>query len=234
MNKKVIISGVTRGLGFALAETFASQGFDVAGIARDKIKLKEVFEDLSKRFPKAGLYMHSADLGEEESCIKASKKIREEFGFPDVLINNVGQYVPDTLTGDGTIFKQMMRTNFESALYLTKPFIHDFKDRGSGHIVNIGSVLSKSPRADAASYTMSKYALKGFNDVLREEMRPFGVKVTSVLPGSINTSSWDGMDVPKEKFVQPSDIAFAIFMMVNYNKHTLVEELVMTPLDKSL
>jgi NADP-dependent 3-hydroxy acid dehydrogenase YdfG len=88
------------------------------------------------------------------------------------------------------------------------------------------------PRSTAATYTISKHALKGFNDVLREEMREYGVKVTAIYPGSINTSSWEGIVAPKELFVQPDDIVNIVKTCLHTSKNANIEEIVIKPLDK--
>ena len=127
----------------------------------------------------------------------------------------------------------MLNTNLNSAYYITKHIAVNMGNNNNGHIFNICSVLSLSPRVDAATYTISKHALKGFNDVLREEMREHNVKVTAIYPGSINTSSWEGIEAPKEKFVQPEDIAKTVKTCLQISKNANIEEVVIKPLDKN-
>ena len=92
--------------------------------------------------------------------------------------------------------------------------------------------MSLGPRIDAATYTISKHALKGFNDVLREEMREHQVKVTAIYPGSINTSSWEGIAATREKLVQPEDICEVIKTCITISKNANIEEIIIKPLDK--
>ena len=127
----------------------------------------------------------------------------------------------------------MLNTNLNSAYYITKHTAVNMGNNNNGHIFNICSVLSLSPRVDAATYTISKHALKGFNDVLREEMREHNVKVTAIYPGSINTSSWEGIEAPKDNFVQPEDIAKIVKTCLQISKNANIEEVVIKPLDKN-
>jgi short-subunit dehydrogenase len=105
------------------------------------------------------------------------------------------------------------------------------RQQKKGHIFNICSVAAKNARKDAPSYSISKYALKGLNDVLREEMRQYNVKVTAIYPGSVNTASWDGIDAPVDTFVQPEDVASVVINALQFSSGALAEELVVTPLD---
>lgn len=91
------------------------------------------------------------------------------------------------------------------------------------------STASIVPYVNGGSYCISKFALLGMSRVLREEMKPFGVKVTAVLPGATLTASWDGTDLPKERFMQPEDVAEAIWTAYSLSPNSVLEELLIRP-----
>lgn len=226
-----VISGATKGVGKALAIALAKEGFSLALNARNKNDLEQLQSELLRNYS-SNVFIYVGDLSDKNSALDFSTKVLSEFKNIDVLINNVGKYDLDKITDDGVDLDDMMKTNLNSAYYLTKYLSINMCKNGKGHIFNICSVLSLMPRSTAATYTISKHALKGFNDVLREEMREYGVKVTAIYPGSINTSSWEGIVAPKELFVQPDDIVNIVKTCLHTSKNANIEEIVIKPLDK--
>ena len=127
----------------------------------------------------------------------------------------------------------MLNINLKAAFVLSSAILPLLKVNKKGHVFNIGSIVTEIPRADVAAYTISKFALNGFTKVLREELRPYRVKVTEFIPGSINTSSWDGVeDVPKEDFIQPSEVANALWNCYQNTGNCNIEEMIIRPLNK--
>lgn len=226
-----VISGATKGVGKALAIALAKEGFSLALNARNKNDLEQLQSELLRNYS-SNVFIYVGDLSDKDSALDFSTKVLSEFKNIDVLINNVGKYDLDKITDDGVDLDDMMKTNLNSAYYLTKYLSINMCKNGKGHIFNICSVLSLMPRSTAATYTISKHALKGFNDVLREEMREYGVKVTAIYPGSINTSSWEGIVAPKELFVQPDDIVNIVKTCLHTSKNANIEDIVIKPLDK--
>tara|TARA_R110001592_G_scaffold311301_2_gene586113 strand:- start:322 stop:1017 length:696 start_codon:yes stop_codon:yes gene_type:complete len=227
-----VISGATRGVGKALAIMLAQKGYDLALCSRNFSDLEKLKLELETDFS-IPVFIHQADLSVKEEALHFSKTIIEKFSKIDVLINNIGRYNIGKLTDEECDLDLMLKTNLNAAYYITKLIATNMGNNERGHIFNICSVLSFSPRINAATYTISKHALKGFNDVLREEMREHNVKVTAIYPGSINTSSWEGIIAPKEKFVQPQDIAEAIKTCLHISKNANIEEIIIKPLDKN-
>lgn len=227
-----VISGATRGLGKALALALAKEGYSLALTARNKADLEKLENEINRNYS-SDVLSFSADLSNKKETLEFTEQVLSKFKKIDVLINNVGKYDMDKITDQEVDFDGMMQVNLNSAYYLSKDIAVNMCENGCGHIFNICSVLSLAPRVNAASYTISKHALKGFNDVLREEMREYGVKVTAIYPGSINTSSWEGIFAPKELFVQTDDIVNIIKTCLKTSKHANIEEVVIKPLDKN-
>lgn len=226
-----VITGASRGLGKALAISLAKAGYDLALSARNETALNTLKTELSDLFS-IKVFAQVADLSIKEDALLFAENVLKEFNQVDILINNIGKYDMDRLTDEDSNLEAMMGTNLNSAYYLTKKIATKMCINQKGHIFNICSVLSLGPRVDAATYTISKHALKGFNDVLREEMREHNVKVTAIYPGSINTSSWEGIVAPREKFVQPEDICEIVNTCLAISKNANIEEIIIKPLDK--
>jgi short-subunit dehydrogenase len=103
------------------------------------------------------------------------------------------------------------------------------KDRRRGHIFNMCSVASLFAYPNGGSYSITKFALLGFTKVLREELKPYGVRVTSVMPGATLTASWQGTDLPDERFMRVEDVAETIYAAYSLSQQSVVEEIVLRP-----
>lgn len=226
-----VISGATRGLGKSLALALAQEGYSLALTSRNEADLEKLNAEIDHNY-NVEVFCYVADLSDKIQTQEFSKKAIAKFKNIDVLINNVGRYDVDKITDENVDFETIMKINLNSAYYLSKEISVNMCQKNKGHIFNICSVLSIEPRVSAASYTISKHALKGFNDVLREEMREYGVKVTAIYPGAINTSSWEGVMAPKELFVQTDDIVQIVKTCLKTSKNANIEEVVIKPLDK--
>ena len=128
--------------------------------------------------------------------------------------------------------EKLLNVNFKATFNITQAYLNDFKNQQSGSIINIGSIVTEQPRKDIAAYTISKFALQGYTKLLCDELKDFGVKVTEVISGSINTSSWDGIDAPKQDFVQPADIVNTIKMVINSSKGANFEQIIVRPTNR--
>jgi len=120
----------------------------------------------------------------------------------DVLVNNAGGFIPGFIYNeeDGELEK-MIESNLYSAYYITKGLIGSMIKKNQGHIFNIESIAAKIPYTRGSSYSVAKFALHGFTKVLREEMKEYGIKVTSVLPGATFTKSWESTGIPPDRFI---------------------------------
>jgi NADP-dependent 3-hydroxy acid dehydrogenase YdfG len=123
----------------------------------------------------------------------------------------------------------MIETNLYSAYHLSRAFIPEMKARKSGHIINVCSVASIKAYPTGGSYSISKHAMYGLSRGLREEMKPHGVKVTSILPGATQTSSWEGEEVEEGRLMKPEDIAELIWTSFSLSSLSVVEDIVVRP-----
>jgi short-subunit dehydrogenase len=123
----------------------------------------------------------------------------------------------------------MMGANLYSAYYTTRGLIASMKTRGQGHVFTLCSIASIKAYPNGGSYAISKFALLGLTKVLREELKPSGIRVTAVLPGATRTSSWDAVALPEERFMKPEDVADAVYGAYSLSPRSVVEEILIRP-----
>ena len=231
---KAIVTGSSRGLGYEIARSFVKQGFDVAVTARKEDVLNKVIDELRKLHGKGKITGGTVDFEDEKSIGKYCEKIKNELGEIDILVNNAGIYHEDKIGQNiGDYLKKALEVNLFSAIRMSNEFIEIMKKKTSAHIINIISVAALNPRIDAVSYSISKAALKSYNDAQRETLKEFGIKVVGIYPGAMNTSSWDNEEVDTSKMIQPSDVSESILQIIRMSGNTTVDELIINT-NKSL
>lgn len=226
MNKSVVISGGSQGIGKALVKKFLNEGFRVYTCARKKTGLDQLKEECQSDLLKTFV----ADLSNKNEVMDFADWILTQEKSIDVLINNTGVFLPGQIQNeeDGIIEKQI-NTNLYSAYHLTRKLLPQFIQNKSGYIFTICSTASITAYTHGGSYCISKFALLGFTKVLREELKNSGVRVSAVLPGATLTASWDGVDLPKERFIPAEDIASTIFGAYQLSPSTVIEEILIRP-----
>ena len=230
MNKLLVITGGTKGIGKALVMLFAKKNFDIITCSRNQDDLEQLKLEVSEKHKEIGISVFKADLRKRQDVDNFVDHVKSENRSVDVLINNVGVFLPGQIHDEpeGTL-KKMIETNLYSAYDLTRGLIGDMMKRKIGHIFNICSTASIEPYVNGGSYCISKFALYGMSKVLREEMKPHNVRVTAVLPGATLTASWDGVDIPQERFMKAEDVASAIWNAYKMSSQTVLEELILRP-----
>jgi short-subunit dehydrogenase len=123
----------------------------------------------------------------------------------------------------------MINTNLYSAYYVTKALLPKMMPYKKGNIINICSVAALQPYANGGSYSISKYALQGFSKNLREEMKPFNIKVTSIHPGATWSHSWQGVDLPKDRLMEAEDVAKTVVAITQLSASAVMEDVVLRP-----
>ncbi|MDB5019252.1 MAG: short-chain dehydrogenase/reductase [Pedobacter sp.] len=224
-----IITAATKGIGRAISIKLAEQGFNLAICARNEQELKSFAEELS--YTGVQVKYLKADCSLKEDVYSFCDFALKELGFIDVLVNNAGTFLPAALLDESDeAFELQLGLNLKSAYYISKRIGKTMRENRSGHIFNICSVASKEIVKNAGTYSVTKTALLCLNNVLRQELAEYNVKVTAILPGSTLTSSWEGTDIPEEKFVQPEDIANTIYHVLNLSTGANVDEVIIRPI----
>lgn len=224
--KVIVVSGCTKGIGFAICKHFAANGFSVAGYARNPKDINEMQTSFSNKYPQQQFLFVAADASKKAEVLAFGKKVSEHFLSVDILVNNAGTFLPGSIIeeADNTL-ETLIETNVYSAYYLTRTLQPKLKR----NIFNMCSIASLQAYPAGASYTISKFALLGFSKQLREEFKNTPIKVTAVMPGAVLTDSWAGVDLPKSRFIQPEDIAKIIYNTYELSDGADIEELVIRP-----
>lgn len=226
----VVVTGGTKGLGRAFAEIFAAHGFDVCVCARTREDLESMEADWVERFPQRRLFTFAADLSKKPDVLHFADFMRSHWPRLDVLINNAGLFMPGSVHNEpeGTL-ETLMEVNVYSAYHLTRLLLPLMQPYRKGHIFNLCSIASIAAYPNGGAYTITKFALLGFSKALREEMKPEGIKVTSLLPGATWSYSWHGADYPPERLMQAEDIAKLVWAAYDLSDSAVVEELLVRP-----
>ncbi len=230
MNMNAVVTGSTKGIGLAIVRALLREGWDVAVTSRNETDLNKLKTDLEISFPDRHCLVHTVDFSKKEETIQYGKKLKTLWGEIDLLVNNVGIFVPDAIhkENDG-VLENTMETNLYSAYHLTRELIDGMMVRKKGIIINMCSIASFMSYPNGGSYTISKFAMLGFSKVLREEMKPYGVKVTSIMPGATWSASWADADFPDERLMQPEDVAEAVIAITRMSDASVVEEMIIRP-----
>lgn len=227
--KTAVITGGTKGIGRALVEKFAKEGFSIFTCARKKSELDSLYKDLHQHYPHQTFHCLQSDLSIKEEAIGFGKFVAEH-GNIDILINNTGYFLPGQIQNEADgVLESMLSTNVNSAYHVTRAILPVLLKQKNSHIFNICSTASITAYINGGSYCISKYALLGFSKVLREELKDKGIRVTSVLPGATFTASWEGTELPSERFIKPEDVADTIWGVYSISKQTVVEEILLRP-----
>lgn len=229
MSKSILVTGGTKGIGKEIIIRFASQGFDIFTCSRNQEELSSLKSDLESSYPKISVFVKKADLSKKEEVEKFASFVKKE-GIPDVIVNNTGVFLPGAIHDEPEgNFELMMETNLYSAYYLIRAFAKEMMERKSGHIFSMGSIAGTTAYPNGGSYAVSKWAMLGMTKCLREELKPHQVKVTSILPGATYTASWEGVDLPLERFMKAEDVAECVWSAYNLSPQSVVEELTIRP-----
>ena len=226
----IVITGASKGMGKAIAEKFASDENNIFIGARNEKELSETAYELNLTSGNRVQYF-AADLSHKSGCLQFSKWILSQIDSVDILVNNAGQFIPGSIFNEeeGTLEK-MIGVNLYSAYHLTRALLPGMMEKKSGHIFNICSIASLKAYSNGGSYSISKYAMMGFSKNLREEMKPFNIKVTAVYPGAVYTSSWEGSDVLPGRIMEVNDIVQMLYAASFLSPQACVEDIVIRPL----
>jgi len=226
-----IITGATKGIGRAIVMELAANNYNIIFCARDEKEVQILLNELNSRYSHLQFFGMRADMEESSDVREFAEFAIACVGHVDILINNAGLYIPSgIIEEDAECLQRQMQVNVFAPHYLSKFFASRMIEAGKGHIINICSISSLEPVVRAGSYSISKTALLGLNKALREELRPAGVKVTAVLPGSTLTDSWAGTELPKDWFILPEDVAKSIINCLAMSSGANIDEIIIRPL----
>jgi len=229
MAKLLVVTGGSKGIGKAILEKFASEGFDVCTCSRNKEDLQRLTASIAERH-NVRAHHFVADMSDKQQ-VKAFTDFVASLKQPvDVLVNNAGYFIPGQVIDEpeGTL-ENMIEGNLYSAYYTTRGIAPGMRKAQTGHIFNMCSIASIQAYPNGGSYAISKFAMLGLSKMLREELKEHGVRVTAVLPGATLTASWEGTNLPEERFMSPEDVAEAVWGVYSLSGRSVVEEILIRP-----
>ncbi len=225
-----VITGASKGIGKAVAEIFATHGYNLFLCSRNENNLLETVQELQTRYPDISIKAQAFDLGKKQQAILFGEWIVNNVSTIDVLINNVGTFIQGNISNEpDEALEQMLEVNLYSAYHTTRAVLPKMMQQKSGHIFTICSIASLHAYPNGGAYSISKFALLGFTKNLRQELMPHNIKVTAVIPGAVYTDSWKGSGVPESRIMEAEDIATIIYTTSRLSPQATVEEIVIRP-----
>ena len=230
MNKTIVVTGGSKGIGKAVIEKAALNGFDIITCARNENYLKALKEEMEGKLETQVHYL-PVDMSQKSEIKEFVRFVNGVTSKVDILVNNAGLFIPGQVHQEEEgVLEQMIQTNLYSAYHLTRGVLPMMLETGEGHIFNMCSTASIIPYVNGGSYCISKFALLGFSKVLREELKEKNIRVTSILPGATLTASWEGVELPEDRFMKPEDVAEAIWTAYELSGRTVMEEVLLRPM----
>ncbi|PYS50590.1 MAG: short-chain dehydrogenase [Acidobacteria bacterium] len=231
LNGKVaIVTGSTKGIGRAIAEALVRESLNVCVSARKADEVEQAVRELSDAGEGnvTGVVCDVRDYDEVKALVEHTVS---EFGGVDVLVNNAGigifGRVDETEPED---FRSVIETNLFGVFYCCREAIPRMKRRGGGYIINISSLAGTNAHPQMAVYNASKFGLNGFSEALMQEVRHDGIKVSYIMPGSVNTNfGGDEPDETKSWQLQPSDIARVVVDLLHHDDRSLPSRVEIRP-----
>lgn len=225
--QRIVLTGASGGIGRAVAGRLSESGAALLLIARGEESLTELAGEL-------GATALPGDVTDEEFLMGLAGFVDETWGdAPDILINNAGGFALSPLSETkASVAGRLLAVNLWAPFELTRRFLPGMLARGSGQIVNVGSIAGRKAFPGNAAYSASKYGLRGLHEVLVEELRGSGVRVSWIEPSAVDTPLWaefdpDGRDdLPSRgEMLPPAAVAEAILFVVTRPPGIVVEEL---------
>lgn len=228
--KSAIITGSTKGIGRAIAEALVRESVNVCVSARSEDEVKRAVDELGDA-GEGSVTGAVCDVRDYEEVRALFEHTVAEFGGVDVLVNNAGiglfQSVEEMSPED---FRAVLETNLNSVFYACHEAIPLMRARGGGYIINISSLAGANPHPRMAAYNASKFALNGFSEALMQEVRHDHIKVSYIMPGSVNT--YFGGDTPSAEQswqLQPADVARVVLDLLRHDERSLPSRVEIRP-----
>jgi NAD(P)-dependent dehydrogenase (short-subunit alcohol dehydrogenase family) len=223
-----VVTGGSRGIGRAIVEALAGDGWRVFLCGRRRGSVDAAVADLGARFGDrvAG---RAVDVREQEEVEAFIAWVLERAGRIDCLVNNagLGRFGPvDELTGEE--WREVLRTNLDGAFYCLRAVAPAMKRQGSGYVLNIASLAAKNPFAGGAAYNASKFGLLGFSEAAMLDLRHDGIRISCILPGSVETEFRAGRG-DSSWMLAPEDVARTVLDLLAYPERALPSRVELRP-----
>lgn len=227
--KTAIVTGSSKGIGYAIAEAMAREGANVVISARDDAEVQAA----AKRLDALG----SGNVAAVRCDMRKHDDVRQlvqaamDLGGLDVLVNNAGVGRFGTVDGmSPEHWQQVIETNLTGVYYACHEAIPQLRARGGGWIINIGSLAGKNPFAGGAAYNASKFGLLGFSEAMMLDVRDEGIRVCCIMPGSVDTHFNNKEPSPDNAWmIQPQDVARLVMELLAFPENALPSRIEIRP-----
>lgn len=238
-DKIILITGASSGIGQACARAFAAQGVKLILSARRIERLHELAQELITQYA-ASVYTLPLDVSSSEQVLTQLTSLPGEWAAVDILINNAGLAL-DTLPlyeGVTAHWDIMIDTNLKGLLYVSRALIPGMLERGSGHVVNIGSIAGHEYYPNGNVYAATKHAVHAISKSMRLDLLGSGLRVTEIAPGAVETEfsevRWNDKQRAKEFYqdfqpLEAADVADTILYCVTRPSHVCIEQMIVMP-----
>ncbi len=229
--RAALVTGGTRGIGFAVARALAEEGLAVAVSGRSEESVRAAVERLGRLLPSARFAGRAADARSEAAQRALVQFVAETFGRLDVLVNNAGIGEFDSIENlDPERFRAVVETNLFGPYYATHFAIPLMKRRGGGFIVNIASLAGINAFAGGSAYNASKFGLLGFSDATMLDLRHQGIRVAAILPGSVATEFGHSHgDRDHTWMLSSDDVARAVVDVIRFPDRAIASRIDLRP-----
>ncbi|MDP2586176.1 MAG: SDR family oxidoreductase [Candidatus Komeilibacteria bacterium] len=240
MNKTALISGGTSGIGRATAKQLLQDGFNVVVFSRDRSKVKKLQLELAEHFLYDRFLVLTGDIVREPSIKIVIAKTLKTFGKINVLFNNAGYgYFTEADKVDIKKFQAMLATNLIGQAILTKHVVPLMKKQKSGSIINLVSISGKRALNNGEFYSATKFGLMGYSEGIRDELKSFGIKVSTVCPGMVKTNFFEEEELntrikqlkmgKRPKLLDAEDVARVVGLIANQSAKSDIQDIVIMP-----
>ena len=232
--KLALITGASRGIGFAIAEALAAAGCNLCITARHEGTLRDALERLETQ--KTKIVAKNCDIGDPSSVAEFFQAVKKQFSQIDILVNNAGIAHPlaDIEKLNWRAWQQVLQVNLSGLFLVTHEALPLMKTGST--IVNNLSVASKQVFKGMSAYCASKFGALGFTETLREEVRERGIRVVALIPGAVDTEIWQQFwpEAPRARMLSPETIAQAVLHVVTLPNEAAISELMIGPVAGTL
>ena len=227
--KIAIVTGAGRGIGKAIALALGRAGARVALAARSESELRAVAEEI--RSGDGDALALSTDVTRDDEMERLVQRTLKEWGSIDILVNNAGWGKTGPVVSSTTAdWDATLKVNLRAPMILSRLVLPTMLEKRSGAIVNIGSISAKAGQANTAAYSASKFGILGFTQSLFEEVREYGVKVSVILPGFVDTPLIpQNKRVDRSKMIRPEDIAETVLFVLASPPNSCPVEITVRP-----
>lgn len=229
--KTYIITGASNGIGAATVKNLTSHGHHVIGLSRNEKKLSALQKECGNLFE-----YYSCDVRDEKNIKSVFETILKKHNTIDGLINNAGLGIFNQLESVSLDeWKTQLETNLTGTFLCTQAIVPAMKSKNGGIIINIASIAGKLGIAEAGAYNASKFGVVGFSESIMHELRSFGIRVTCICPGSVDTNFFDNVSKKMEasKMMKAEDIANMIQFVVSQPDHLIIDTIIMRPTSRA-